>query len=354
MGVPPGGASGLPERTLNLSLYRRGRIWWIELSTQRGRIRDSAKTTDKKQAQEYHEKVKGEIWRQERLGESPPVTWGEAVAAWLKVKPRGLPDRYRLNVLGVPLDATLPLSQMKISELLPSSSAGNHNRSLALIVAIHNASGVAPPKIQRRPMPQGRTRWLTSEEWLRLAKVLEVESPLLRQAAEFTLATGLRENNVLNLEWGQIDLRRRVAWLHGDQMKAKKPLGVPLNDAACAVLGERRGCHKDYVFAHPDSGKPLYKASNRAWYKALRKAKLKGFRWHDLRHTWASWAVMSGVRLEEIQRLGGWATAQMVQRYVHLSTEHLAEAAARVKPVSLRYNAPKEVGKTHKDPHKGG
>jgi integrase len=217
---------------------------------------------------------------------------------------------------------------------------GTFNRTLALIVAIHNASGMTPPKVKRQKQPAGRTRWLTSEEWDRLRAALEVESPLLRQAAEFTLATGLRENNVLNLEWGQIDLRRRVAWLHGDQMKAKKPLGVPLNDAACEILGERRGCHKDYVFAHPDSGKPLYKASNRAWYKAVKTAKLKGFRWHDLRHTWASWAVMSGVRLEEIQRLGGWATAQMVQRYAHLSTEHLAEAAARVKPVSLRYNAP--------------
>jgi len=70
--------------------------------------------------------------------------------------------------------------------------------------------------------------------------------------------------------------------------------------------------------------------------KAVKAAKLKGFRWHDLRHTWASWAVMSGVRLEELQRLGGWKTAQMVQRYAHLSPEHLADAAEKVAPVSLK------------------
>ena len=71
MGVPIGGASGLPQRPQSMSLYRSGRIWWIELSTERGRIRRSAGTSDKKQAQEYHERVKGEIWRQERLGEAP-------------------------------------------------------------------------------------------------------------------------------------------------------------------------------------------------------------------------------------------------------------------------------------------
>jgi hypothetical protein len=56
--------------------------------------------------------------------------------------------------------------------------------------------------------------------------MLEEESQLLRQCAEFTLATGLRENNVLNLEWEQVDLQRRVAWLHGDQTKAgRSPWG---------------------------------------------------------------------------------------------------------------------------------
>jgi integrase len=341
MGLSRGGASGLLEQPVNVSLYRRGRIWWVKLTHDGRTVRESAGTADKKAAQEYHEKRKGELWRQAKLGEAPPVTWGEAVAKWLALKPRGMPDRYRLRALPVRLDTTLPLSAATISSTCPAASSGSFNRVLALIVAIHNAAGVHPPKVERRPNPPGRTRWLTAEEWKRLHKFLEAESPLLAQAAAFTLETGLRENNVLELEWNQIDLQRRVAWLHGDQTKQAKPIGVPLNDAACAILASRRGTNKQYVFAHPDSGLPLYKASNRAWYTAVRKAKLKGFRWHDLRHTWASWHVMSGTRLEELQRLGGWATAQMVQRYAHLSSEHLAEAAARVKPISLRYNARK-------------
>lgn len=336
-----------------MSIYRRGSVWWVELTANGRRIRESSGTADKKAAQEYHEKRKGELWRQSKLGEAPPVTWGEAVSKWLKIKKRGLPDRYRINSFAIPPKSVLPLTRADLGFLEDYDSPHTHNRSLALVIAIHNAAGVNPPKVDRRPSPPGRTRWLTAEEWNRLRTVLEDESQLLREAADFTLATGLRENNVLNLEWGQIDLQRRVAWLHGDQTKQAKPLGVPLNDGAMAVLKARKGMNKTYVFAHPESGKPLYKASNRAWYAAVKKAKLKGFRWHDLRHTWASWHVMNGTRLEELQRMGGWATASMVQRYAHLSSEHLAEAAARVKPVSLRYNASQKHSARHKIPHKG-
>jgi integrase len=243
-----------------MSLYRRGRIWWIELTAESGRVRESSGTADKKAAQEFHEKRKSEIWRQGKLGEKPPVTWGEAVKKWMSVKPRSLSDRYLIARFGFSLSAALPLPgatiTKQLSENLTADSPGSWNRYLSLIIAIHNTAGASPPEIDRKPNPPGRTRWLTAEEWARLRKALDEESQLLRQAAEFTLATGLRENNVLNLEWSQIDLQRRVAWLHGDQTKQKKPLGVPLNDAACAVLEARRGAHKKYVFANPDTGLP--------------------------------------------------------------------------------------------------
>jgi integrase len=317
-----------------LSLYRVGEVWYIDVASQRGRVRRSAGTTDKKEAQEYHDKVKEELWRQDKLGESPPVTWGEAVKRWLDVKPRGMPDKYRLRSLGISLSEPLPISAGRIDQLLATHSAGSWNRTLALLVAIHNCSSVPPPAVKRKPMAKGRTRWLDLAEWHRLQRALKEESPLLEQAARFTLATGLRENNVLELDWSQIDLGRRVAWFYADQMKGRVEHGIPLNDAALGVLRERKGIHKRWVFGNPDY--PLTKASNRAWYNALRKSKLKetGVVWHTLRHTWASWAVMSGVRLEELMKLGGWKTYSMVLRYAHLAPEHMAEAAAKVRPVS--------------------
>ena len=343
MGIPPRGAGRLPERTFDVSLYRRGRIWWIKLTSDGRTVRESAGTADKKAAQEYHEKRKGEIWRQVRLGEAPPVTWGEAIKAWMAVKPRTLAERYMIRSLSFPLSSTIPLDSGTVQKELTGKSPGSYNRYGGLIAAIHASTGYSAPQFKRKPNPPGRTRWLTAEEWDRLRKALEEESPLLRQAAEFSLATGLRENNVLNLEWRQVSLQARHIAIEAPDIKGRAPLGVPLTDAAMAVLEARRGAHKRYVFANPDTGLPYYKASNRAWYAALRKAKLKGVRWHDLRHTWAAWAVQSGLSLQEVMHLGGWKTYSMVLRYAHLSSEHLAEAAARVKPISLRYNARKRA-----------
>lgn len=334
-----------------MSLYRRGRIWWIELHTDQGRHRESSGTTDKKAAQEFHEKRKSELWRRDKFGEVR-VTWGEAVALWMAKSTRGLPDRYRLRALELSASETLPLSPHRVEECLSSASPSSFNRTLALIVAIHNLAGLKPPKVARRKSAPGRTRWLTAEEWQRLRSALAKRSQVLCDAAAFTLETGLRENNVLELTWDQVDLKRRLAWLHGDQTKGKAPLGVPLNDAACAILASRRGIDKRWVFGNPDY--PLTRASNRAWREARQEAKLEDVRWHDLRHTWASWHRMNGTSLGDLQDLGGWKSHQMVRRYAHMSPGHLADVAGNVRPVSMRYNAPKKGRKRTTTPTAGG
>lgn len=250
---------------------------------------------------------------------------------WLSLKERGMPDKYRLRAIPLTPLTFLPLSKSQTEAALSSYTGSTFNRCLALLSAVHGASGLQLAKVTRKPTPPGRTRWLDAGEWAKLKKALLKESPLLAQAAEFTLATGLRENNVLNLEWSQVDLRRRVAWLHGDQMKTGAALGVRLNDDAMAVLKARKGIDAVLVFGNPDYA--LTKASNKAWYAAVKAAGMVGFRWHDLRHTWASSAVMNGVRIEELMEMGGWKSYSMVKRYAHLSSEHLAAAAAKVKLV---------------------
>lgn len=87
----------------------------------------------------------------------------------------------------------------------------------------------------------------------------------------------------------------------------------------------RIGRHPEHVFVW--RGAPVAKCSTRAWYLACQRAGLKGLRWHDLRHTWASWHVMNGTPLEVLQKLGGWQSLEMVLRYAHLSPGHLAQFA---------------------------
>lgn len=74
-----------------------------------------------------------------------------------------------------------------------------------------------------------------------------------------------------------------------------------------------------------------------AWQHALKRAGIEDFRWHDLRHTWATWQRQAGTPTHELQRLGGWRTSVMVERYAHLAPDQLAEAASRLDSVFNGY-----------------
>lgn len=81
-------------------------------------------------------------------------------------------------------------------------------------------------------------------------------------------------------------------------------------------------------------GTPTQRASTKAWYAALRRAGIEDFRWHDLRHTWASWHVQNGTPVYALQEMGGWASTEMVRRYAHLAADHLAPYVERLGAVS--------------------
>jgi len=80
-------------------------------------------------------------------------------------------------------------------------------------------------------------------------------------------------------------------------------------------------------------GKPVLKAGGNAWKKALKRASIDNFRWHDLRHTWASWLTQNGVPLHVIQEMGAWQSTEMVRRYAHLAPEQFARHARVVDEV---------------------
>ena len=72
---------------------------------------------------------------------------------------------------------------------------------------------------------------------------------------------------------------------------------------------------------------------NRAWNSACKRAGIEDFRFHDLRHTWASWLIQSGVPLSVLQEMGGWESIEMVRRYAHLAPNHLTEHARQIDSI---------------------
>jgi integrase len=116
--------------------------------------------------------------------------------------------------------------------------------------------------------------------------------------------------------------------VHPDQAKARRAIPVPLNADAVALVRKQLGKHFTHVFSY--RGKPITQVSIKAWYAALTRAGITDFRWHDLRHTWASWHVQAGTPLFALQEMGGWESPEMVRRYAHLAANHLAPYAERL------------------------
>ena len=326
-----------------MSLRKRGAVWWIDFVTPSGeRVRRSTETADKAQARELHDKLRSEVWRRQRLGDRPRRIWQDAAVRWLreqahkasleddKQKLRWL-DRYLANRDLESINRAL-IDEISEAKQAEGCSNATVNRTLSLVRAILRKCTRDWEWLDRAPAvrllkePTRRVRFLTHDQAAALLKELP---PHLRDMATFTLATGLRAANVTGLTWEQVDLERKVAWVHPDQAKARKAIAVPLNGAAIEVLERQRGRHTERVFTY--EGAPVRQLSTKAWYKALKRVGISDFKWHDLRHTWASWHVQAGTPLFALQELAGWESERMVRRYAHLAAEHLSVYAGNLE-----------------------
>lgn len=270
--------------------------------------------------------------------------WDDAAALWLLEKAHKTTiheDRSKLEWLaahfgGLPLSAIDRETVMRIASLRAAeASHATANRLLALIRAVLRRSANVwrwidrPPHIELFPERKRRVRWLTPDQARTLLDHLPTHQ---RDLALFALATGLRQGNVIALQWDQIDLSRSQLWIHADQAKGRQAISVPLNQTALDALGRQVGRHPIHVWTY--RGRPIRWANTKAWRKALKRAGIHDFRWHDLRHTWASWHVQHGTPLYVVQDLGGWQTEAMVRRYAHLAPSQYAAYARAVDPLA--------------------
>lgn len=182
------------------------------------------------------------------------------------------------------------------------------------------------PMVRIRREDNQRIRWLTFNEAKRLLNELPEH---LKDMAAFSLATGLRQSNVTGLKWTDVDMSRCHAFINASESKTGKAIAVPLNQDAMAIITKQLRKHLLYVFTY--HGQPVSRCNNHAWRKALKRAGISDFSWHDLRHTWASLHVQHGTSLQELQQLGGWSGFDIVLRYAHLSSDHLRRAAERLQ-----------------------
>lgn len=333
---------------------KSSRYWWVSFSVRGQRVRKSTGTDNREQAEELHDRLKVDLWRETKLGEARAPYWQEAVVSWSKEKAGKATlhdDLAHISFLnpflkGKKLDQ---IDEKLVREIkakrMEGCSNATVNRTLAVLRGILKTNGFDRIKWGRKAgimLPEvSRIRWIDREEADRLVNALPHP---INEMARFSLATGLRASNVFQLEWSQVDLERRVAWIHPDQAKSRKAISVPLSPDAILVLRRMTGEHDTYVF--PYKGKLLKQVAKSIWKRALKKAEIDNFRWHDLRHTWASWHIQNGTPLGVLQALGGWADIKMVMRYAHLANSHLAQYADAL-------SRPRLAGICHSDKKSG-
>ncbi|WP_353188957.1 site-specific integrase [Pseudomonas sp.] len=267
----------------------------------------------------------------------PPVnvTWDRTVARWLSQRNDRAPETIRreghllawlqARLQGMPIAdiSHAVLEELRNQKLEDGAGPRTANYLVGIVSTVLTAAAGwgwvnSAPRIKPLRLPPGRVRWLTHAEARLLLQ--ELSQPL-RDMAAFTLETGLRWGNVAGLSWRHVDLSRRVVTFSAAEVKGRSGLVVPLTSPAAQILDLNRGRHPRWVFI--SQGKRVGRPPRLSWYGALQRACIEDFRWHDLRHTWASWHAQRGTPMLVLQQLGGWKSPSMVARYAHLDTSSL-------------------------------
>ena len=185
-------------------------------------------------------------------------------------------------------------------------------------------------KITKLKEPSGRTRYLSDDERRKLLKACqESQSRYLYILVILALSTGARKMEIAGLKWQDVNLQRNLIFLHDTKNKEKRSL--PLVDFSKELMQkhfENRNKNSELVFPAKNLKKPIDVRT--PFETALKRAEIKDFTWHDLRHSAASYLAMNGASSSEIAAVLGHKTLSMVKRYSHLSDSHTASVIEKM------------------------
>jgi integrase len=330
-----------------MGLFKRGKVWWMTFTYQGRQVRRSTETSDRRLAEAILAKTHVKIveGRYFEVLEERERTFAEMMDRYMKevsvqkVLRSNSRDQQCLKHHLLPYFGNRTLADVtpglisgyKAKRQAEEAAPATLHKELGLIkaafnVAIREWEWCRDNPVRRVAMPRvnnARVRYLSDEEF---EPVLAHCPDWLKPIVSVARYTGLRRENIVQLRWCQVDLFRRLILL--DRTKNGDRLGIPLCNRAVEVLKSlNRVRHlSGYVFAKPDGNPFKGWTVGVAFSRACRRAGVADFRFHDLRHTFASCLVQRGVDLYRVQRLLGHRDGRMTQRYAHLAPENLRSA----------------------------
>ena len=326
-----------------MRIYKRNNSpnWWATWYGQNGRRRrKSTGTEDKDLARTIVAKWQQEDFLERHFGTIPDTPFQDSLVRYGQERKRENPQAYEDNVkyrLQRLIDSFghLNIGDIKFVNIqdyadlrFKSVSRATVLKELSTLKAILNKAfregflPAMPPFPKIKPV-QGRNRWLTVEEEVRL---LKAASPHLKLIIQFALDTGGRRSEILKLNWQNVDLDR--GFITFTKTKNGEDRAVRLTERARKVLVEIGPKKSGNVFTFND--KPI-RSVKTSFDSAREKAGVEDFRFHDLRHTFASRLVQQGIPLYEVMQLTGHKSFQMVQRYAHLAPEFQEKAISALE-----------------------
>lgn len=370
-----------------MSVYRRkGSPYWQYDFTVAGlRFRGSTETADKEQAKGIAAKHRASALNQQHFPTKESMTIGQAFGRYFEEVAEFQPsadDTFRqLDRMEKDFGSGALLSRVQDSQIAeriarrrsdtfrkhPISNA-TVNRETELLrrvyrraVKVWNVDIGAMPDWAGLLLPEsaGRTRALTGSEVPALLDAVQRRFPDLLAPVRFSLMTGVRLMNALSLRWSQVDFdARRVMF----RTKSKKPggeiLNIPIDGLLLTEIANQSGLHPEFVFTYEvrrkrgprlkGQRKPFTKTGWRKdWKKALEDAGIDDFRWHDLRHTYATGALQRTRDIYMVKRMLGHRDIRSTERYAHVLDQDLRagmEATARhILDAQPTENGPKQL-----------
>jgi integrase len=343
-----------------MGLIKRHKVWWMSFMYQGQQVRRSTGTTDKKLAESILSKVKVRIaeGRFFERREDLDCTFKDMMdrycieRAGLKAPKSRLRDQaalgHLLPVLGDKVLAHITpkvMARYKAQRRMEHAAPATINKELQLVrhafnLAMREWEWCRDNPMHRVSMEQVRNevdRWLTADEEDRL---MAAASSWLQEIMVFALNTGLRQGEILRLQWEDVDFARGTLIVMQSKNGTRRT--IPLNTNVYELLAAKQtatGLARGPVFRTPRGNVLQVRFLVREFCEARNRAGIPNFRFHDMRHTFATRLVQRGVGLYKVQRLLGHKTNLMTQRYAHHSPESLREGVmvlneAKRKPVS--------------------
>lgn len=339
-----------------MGLYRRGKVWWYTIMRDGRRTQLSTKTDNNRRAKRIYAKAVTDIAEgncSETVKINYGITFKELAEKYLAYKKprvkseRSVDNETRAIAMLTANIGWKKLNSISVNELeqiqtdaLDRNKPATVNRKFDVLKHMFTKAAdwdmitedtlKRVRRVKRLKANNARLRYLSKEECVTLIDACDSH---LKPIVITALSTGMRRGEILSLKWDNVDLRHGFILL--DRTKNGERREIPVNDTLRDVLqGLTRRLDIPYVFFDAMTGKP-YQEVKRSFHSALRRAGIRDFRFHDLRHTFASQLVMAGVDITTVSKLLGHKSLTMTLRYSHLAPSHLTEA---VKKIEICYN----------------